>query len=98
LTKKLDVKRLCLVGATGLVGRSVIEHAVNRWDIRIVAVARREMPLPKGSRMEMLVADPSPGRMQLPRQMPGCSSARWARRCASLAGTERYFALSITTL
>jgi len=59
LTKKLDVKRLCLVGATGLVGRSVIEHAVNRWDIRIVAVARREMPLPKGSRMEMLVADPS---------------------------------------
>lgn len=48
--------RICLVGATGLVGRTLIEQAVGRWDLRIVGVARREMPLPKGARMEMLIA------------------------------------------
>ena len=38
--------RIRLVGATGLVGRTLIEQAVGRWDLRIVGVARREMPLP----------------------------------------------------
>ncbi|MEZ5744154.1 MAG: NAD(P)H-binding protein [Sphingomonadaceae bacterium] len=52
-------KRLCLVGATGLVGRAVIERAVSRSDVRIVGVARREIPLPYGARMEMLLAEPS---------------------------------------
>ena len=51
-----DQKRICLVGATGLVGRSVIEAAVAQPSVRIVAVARREMALPPGARMEMLVA------------------------------------------
>jgi len=54
-----EAKRICLVGATGLVGRSLIERAVSRSDIRIVGVARREMKLPFGARMEMLLADPS---------------------------------------
>lgn len=50
--------RICLVGATGLVGRTLIERAVSRTDVRLVGVARREMKLPFGARMEMLLADP----------------------------------------
>ena len=53
-------KRLCLVGATGLTGRSLIEQAVSRSDVRIVGIARREMRLPAGARMELLLAD-TPG-------------------------------------
>ena len=49
--------RIALVGATGLIGRSVIEAAVGREDMRINAIARREMKLPRGARMEMFVAD-----------------------------------------
>ena len=48
--------RICLVGATGLIGRTMIEQAVHRQDVRIVGVARREVQLPKGARMEMLLA------------------------------------------
>lgn len=51
--------RIVLVGATGLIGMSLIRLAVTRPDIRIVAVSRREMQLPTGARMEVLVADPS---------------------------------------
>ncbi len=53
------VKRLCLVGATGLIGRTLIARAVNHPDLRLVGVARREIALPEGARMEFLVADPS---------------------------------------
>lgn len=49
--------RVVLVGATGLVGRAVMAEAVGRSDIHLVAVARREVPLPKGARMEMLLSD-----------------------------------------
>lgn len=52
-------KRICLVGATGLIGSRLIEQAVTRRDVRIVGVARREVPLPHGARMEMLIADPT---------------------------------------
>ena len=51
--------RIALVGATGLIGMSLIRLAVNRPDIRLVAIARREVPLPPGARMEVLLADPS---------------------------------------
>lgn len=51
--------RICLVGATGLVGSRLIAAAVGRTDLRLVAVARREVALPKGARMEVLVADPA---------------------------------------
>ncbi|MBV1688031.1 NAD(P)H-binding protein [Novosphingobium sp. G106] len=50
--------RICLVGATGLVGSRLIHAVVGRADLRIVGVARREMPLPPGAQMEMLVAEP----------------------------------------
>lgn len=52
-------RRICLVGATGLVGRTLIEQAVDRADVRIIGVGRREMKLPMGARMEMLLADPA---------------------------------------
>ena len=48
--------RIALVGATGLIGMSLIRFAVGRSDIRIVGIARREAALPLGARMELLVA------------------------------------------
>ena len=51
--------RIALIGATGLVGRSLIELVVGREDVRLSAIARREIPLPPDARMEMFVADPS---------------------------------------
>ena len=50
--------RIALVGATGLIGMSLIRLAVSRADFRVVGIARREAKLPPGARMEMLVADP----------------------------------------
>lgn len=52
-----DPTRIVLVGATGLIGRAVMAEAVNCLNIHLVAVARREVPLPKGARMEMLLSD-----------------------------------------
>ncbi|MCK9543579.1 MAG: NAD(P)H-binding protein [Novosphingobium sp.] len=49
-------RRICLVGASGLVGSRLMARAVGRDDVRLVGVARREVPLPEGARMEMLVA------------------------------------------
>jgi uncharacterized protein YbjT (DUF2867 family) len=51
--------RIALVGATGLIGMSLIRLAVNRPDIRIIGISRREVPLPPGARMEVLVAEPA---------------------------------------
>ncbi|PKP95295.1 MAG: nucleoside-diphosphate sugar epimerase [Alphaproteobacteria bacterium HGW-Alphaproteobacteria-14] len=51
--------RIALVGATGLVGRHVIEVASAGEEARIVGIARREAPLPPGARMEMFVAQPA---------------------------------------
>ena len=51
--------RIALVGATGLIGMSLIRLAVHRPDIRIIGISRREVALPTGARMEVLVADPA---------------------------------------
>ncbi|MFO6430155.1 NAD(P)H-binding protein [Erythrobacter sp. W302b] len=51
--------RIALVGATGLVARRVIELASAGDEVRIVGIARREVPLPPGARMEMFVAEPA---------------------------------------
>ena len=48
--------RICLVGATGLVGTALIEACVGRSDVKLVAVSRNEAELPKGARMEVLLA------------------------------------------
>ena len=54
-----EVLRIALVGATGLIGHAVIDACIGREDVRLVGVARREMKLPAGARMEMFVADPA---------------------------------------
>lgn len=51
--------RIALVGATGLIGRRVIEIASAGDEARIIGIARREAPLPPGARMEMFVAEPA---------------------------------------
>ena len=51
--------RIALVGASGLIGTSLIKLAVGRSDIRVIAVARRELVLPPGARMEVLLAEPA---------------------------------------
>ncbi len=57
--RSIDPVRIALVGATGLVGRRVIELASAGDEVRIVGIARREVPLPPGARMEMFVAEPA---------------------------------------
>ncbi len=52
-----DPMRIVLVGATGLIGRSLIELVSPREDARITGIARRETRLPHGARMEMFVAE-----------------------------------------
>ena len=51
--------RIALVGATGLIGGELMKLCVGRSDVRLVAVARREAPMPPGARMEMFVAEPA---------------------------------------
>ena len=48
-----------LVGATGLVGTSAMQAVGVHPSFRLVALSRREAPIPRGSRMEMMVADPA---------------------------------------
>ena len=51
-----DLQRALLVGATGLVGRQVIEQGRDVPGLALLALSRREMALPRGGRMEMLLA------------------------------------------
>ncbi|MEL7445525.1 MAG: NAD(P)H-binding protein [Pseudomonadota bacterium] len=53
-----EMTRVALVGSTGLIGRRVIEISSAGQDVRIVAIARRETPLPDGARMERFIATP----------------------------------------
>lgn len=53
-----DTTRICLIGATGLIGGKVMAECIGREDVRLSAIARREAQLPKGIRMELFVADP----------------------------------------
>lgn len=50
--------KIVLVGATGMIGRAIVQAATGREDMRLVAIGRREMKLPVGARMEMFVAQP----------------------------------------
>jgi uncharacterized protein YbjT (DUF2867 family) len=50
--------RICLVGATGLTGWTMIERAVGRRNIALHALSRRHIALPKGARMVMVVCEP----------------------------------------
>lgn len=53
-----DPVKIALVGATGMIGRAIVEACTGREDVRLVAIARREMKLPVGAKMELFVADP----------------------------------------
>lgn len=48
--------RILVLGASGLVGQQVLSLAVGCPQVRLVAVARAEVPLPPGARMEVLLA------------------------------------------
>lgn len=51
--------RIALVGATGLIGQEILKLSVGREDLRIAGIARREVPLPPGARLEVFVAEPA---------------------------------------
>ena len=75
-----DARRVLLVGATGLVGTRVMQECVGRSDVRLIALTRREAPMPPGARLEMLVADP----------------AEWAQSVAAVAPDAVICALGTT--
>lgn len=50
--------RIALVGGSGLIGSQVIRLCVGREDVRLAAIARGELALPPGARMEVFVAAP----------------------------------------
>lgn len=50
--------RIALVGASGLIGSHVIRLCLGREDVRLAAIARAELALPPGARMEVFVAAP----------------------------------------
>ncbi len=54
-----DPARVVVAGASGLVGQAVLRASVGRADIRLTAVARREVPLPQGSRLEVFLSNPA---------------------------------------
>ena len=59
MTASQAPRTVILVGATGMIGRAVMARAVGQDSLRLHAIARREVPLPAGARMEMLLADPA---------------------------------------
>ena len=52
-----DARRILLLGATGLIGRTIIERSPDLHDIVLQGVARREIAFPKGTRMELVLAE-----------------------------------------
>lgn len=52
-----DPRRILLVGATGLVGRTIIERSPDLKGIALQGIARREIPFPPGTRMELVLAE-----------------------------------------
>jgi uncharacterized protein YbjT (DUF2867 family) len=55
----MSERRVLLAGATGLIGSRVMQLAIDHPWLRLIALSRREAPMPRGARMEMLVADPA---------------------------------------
>ena len=51
-------QRVGLVGATGLLGRTLIEVSSASDAARMVGIARREITMPEGALMELFVAEP----------------------------------------
>ena len=87
-----DEKRVMLVGATGLVGRQVMAQCVGRRDIRLLALSRREVPIPKGARMEVLVADPSDWERAIAAIAPDYVICALGTTIAKMGGNQSAFA------
>src|SRR5690606_20767552 len=51
-----DLRRVLLAGSTGLLGRAIMHAAIEHPLVQLGALSRREVPLPLGGRLEMLVA------------------------------------------
>lgn len=49
--------RVLLVGATGLIGRTIIARSPDLSAVTLQGLARREIPFPAGTRMELVLAD-----------------------------------------
>lgn len=54
-----EARRVLLAGATGLVGGRVMSLVPDHPWLGLVALTRREVPIPPGTRMEMMIADPA---------------------------------------
>ncbi len=52
-----EPRRVLLVGATGLIGRTIIARSPDLDDIILQGLARREIPFPPGVRMELVLAE-----------------------------------------
>lgn len=52
-----EARRILLVGATGLVGRTIIAQTPHLSGITLQGLARREIVFPKGARMELVLAE-----------------------------------------
>lgn len=75
-----EPRRVLLAGATGLVGHRAMEAARAQPWLRLIALSRREAPMPPGAKMEMLVAD----------------SANWGEAVAAIAPDAAICALGTT--
>ena len=75
-----EPRRVLLAGATGLVGTRVMQATRGHNSLRLIALTRREVPIPRGLRMEMMVADP----------------ARWPEAVATIAPEAMICALGTT--
>ena len=54
-----DALRLCILGATGLIGGKIMEECVGREDIRVQGIGRSEAKFPRGLKIEYFVAEPA---------------------------------------
>jgi uncharacterized protein YbjT (DUF2867 family) len=54
-----EPRRVLLAGATGLIGTCAMQAAGAQPSLHLIALTRREAPIPRGTRMEMMVAEPA---------------------------------------
>ena len=81
---------LLLVGATGLIGSAVIA-ATATADVQLAALARREIAMPAGARLEMLVADPAQWPAAIVRARPATLAIALGTTIKAVGGDARAF-------
>lgn len=83
--------RMVLIGATGLVGMTLIAEAREFPHVRLTALARREAPLPDGARMEMIIADPSNWPGAIADMKPDVLACALGTTIATVGGDQQAF-------